>query len=389
MDFGGIPPEINSGRMYSGPGSGCMQAAARAWDEVAAELASAAAGYASAITGLTSLQWLGPTAVMMATSVWSYVAWLSATAAQAERAGNQARAAAAAYETAFVMTVPPSVIASNRLSLMRLIATNFFGQNAPAIATTEAEYAEMWAQDAAAMYCYADSSATASALTPFRAPPVISHLVGLCGQAAKTPAGASESTLSRAADLISAAQVPQLLKQLSSSGLAASLNPNDWWIVKLLGSITTAERLTIVHTLGLSYFWAGTTQSAIQISQQLTSGSLTTSEFGGAWYPTPPSAGVSGPSGVRAAAAASSAGSTKVGALSVPPSWATLPCVVNPATSWHGGGEIDIIVRAQTSGPAAVVRGIPPMGADSRAAAGATNRYGFRYGVLARPPSAG
>jgi PPE-repeat protein len=32
-----------------------------------------------------------------------------------------------------------------------LVATNFLGQNTPAIAATEAQYAEMWAQDAAVM----------------------------------------------------------------------------------------------------------------------------------------------------------------------------------------------------------------------------------------------
>ena len=31
MDFAILPPEINSGRMYAGPGSGPMLAAAAAW----------------------------------------------------------------------------------------------------------------------------------------------------------------------------------------------------------------------------------------------------------------------------------------------------------------------------------------------------------------------
>ncbi|MDO2387209.1 PPE domain-containing protein, partial [Mycobacterium avium] len=49
MDFGALPPEVNSGRMYAGPGSGPLMAAAAAWDEVAAELGIAASGYHSVI----------------------------------------------------------------------------------------------------------------------------------------------------------------------------------------------------------------------------------------------------------------------------------------------------------------------------------------------------
>lgn len=47
LDFGALPPEINSGRMYAGPGSGPLLAAAAAWDALAAELYSAAASYGS------------------------------------------------------------------------------------------------------------------------------------------------------------------------------------------------------------------------------------------------------------------------------------------------------------------------------------------------------
>src|SRR6202000_972519 len=100
----------------------------------------------------------------------TFVEWLSATAAQAEESATQAHAAAAGYETAFAMTVPPPVIAANRALLATLLATNFFGQNPPAIATTEIQYAEMWAQDAVAMYGYAASSASATALSPFQQP---------------------------------------------------------------------------------------------------------------------------------------------------------------------------------------------------------------------------
>ena len=53
MDFGALPPEINSGRMYSGPGSAPMLAAAAGWDQLSRELYSAAASYYSVISGLT------------------------------------------------------------------------------------------------------------------------------------------------------------------------------------------------------------------------------------------------------------------------------------------------------------------------------------------------
>lgn len=79
MDFGVLPPEINSGRMYAGPGSGPMMAAAAAWDSLAAELGLAAGGYRLAISELTGAYWAGPAAASMVAAVMPYVAWLSAT----------------------------------------------------------------------------------------------------------------------------------------------------------------------------------------------------------------------------------------------------------------------------------------------------------------------
>jgi len=158
MDFGALPPEINSARMYAGPGSGPLLASAAAWDGLAEDLYSTAGSYGAVISGLTSDAWSGPSSASMAAAAATYVAWLTRTAGQAEQAANQTRAAAAAYQTAFAMAVPPPVIAANRSLLAALLATNFLGQNTLAIAATEAHYAEMWAQDAAAMYGYAGAS---------------------------------------------------------------------------------------------------------------------------------------------------------------------------------------------------------------------------------------
>jgi PPE-repeat protein len=58
LDFAALPSEINSGRIYAGPGSEPMIVAATAWDELAAELGIAATGYGSVIDDLTrELQW--------------------------------------------------------------------------------------------------------------------------------------------------------------------------------------------------------------------------------------------------------------------------------------------------------------------------------------------
>jgi PPE-repeat protein len=123
------------------------------------------------ISSLTDEAWIGPTSLSMAAAVTPYMAWMSATAAQCEQAATQAAAAAAAYETAYAMTVPPALVAANRAQLMALIATNLLGQNTPAIMAPEAQYIEMWAQDATAMCSYAANSASASALSVFAPPP--------------------------------------------------------------------------------------------------------------------------------------------------------------------------------------------------------------------------
>ena len=175
MDFGALPPEINSGRMYSGPGSAPLRAASAAWNLLAAELESAANQYQSTINVLADDEWRGPTSATMAAAVDPYITWMSSTGAQAEQTASQASAAASAYEAAFAMTVPPLQVAANRTQLAMLVATNVIGQNTAAIAANEAQYGEMWAQDAAAMYGYAGSSAAASTVKPFRQPPQTSN----------------------------------------------------------------------------------------------------------------------------------------------------------------------------------------------------------------------
>ncbi|MCV7425828.1 PPE family protein [Mycobacterium montefiorense] len=221
MDFGALPPEINSGRMYVGAGSGPLLAAAAAWDSLGAELHSYASAYLSRIQGLTVGSWSGPASISMSAAVAPFVAWATASGVQAEQAAMQARLAGAAYETAFAATVPPPVIAANRSLVMTLIATNILGQNTAAIAAAEADYAEMWAQDAVAMYAYAGSSAAATELTPFTEPPQTTDPSGVARQAATVAEAAATSDIqSELSTLIN--ETPALLQSLAAAPSATA-----------------------------------------------------------------------------------------------------------------------------------------------------------------------
>ncbi len=111
MNFFVFPPEINSALMYASAGAGPLLAAAAGWDGLAAEL--------------------------------------NAAAAQAEQAAGQARFMATSYEMAFAATVPPPLVGTNRSQLISLVLSNLFGQNASAIAATEAAY-ETYAHEGSA-----------------------------------------------------------------------------------------------------------------------------------------------------------------------------------------------------------------------------------------------
>ena len=169
MSFMMFPPEVNSALMYAGAGSGPLMAAASAWDELAADLETTATSYQAVIQELTGGPWLGPSSVQMTSATAPYIAWLQGSSIQAAQTSAQASLAAAAYEGAFDSTVPPTEIAANRALLAALVATNFLGQNTPAIAATEALYMEMWFQDGLTMDTYALVSQQATAL-PVQAP---------------------------------------------------------------------------------------------------------------------------------------------------------------------------------------------------------------------------
>jgi PPE-repeat protein len=195
MSFSLIPPEINSALMFSGAGSGPLLEAAAAWNALAADLDSTATQYQTLITNLTTGPWLGPSSAQMAAATAPYIAWMQGTSATAAQTGAQAQVAAAAYQSAYASMVPLPEIAANRALLAELVANNFLGQNTGAIATTEANYLDMWIQDALVMDTYQMNSQAASALPAQAAAPQVASGAVANAAAAATPADAGSDAL--------------------------------------------------------------------------------------------------------------------------------------------------------------------------------------------------
>jgi PPE-repeat protein len=317
-----------------------MLAAAAAWDGLAAELHSAASSYQSVLAGLTAGPWLGLSSVSMAAAAAPTLAWMKTTAAQAEQTAAQAKLAAVAYETAFTEMVPPSVIAANRSLLGVLLATNILGQNTAAIAATEADYAEMWAQDAAAMYGYAGSSASATTLSPFTPPPQATNVSGLAdqnaavGQAAGTSAGTAQSDLASIPQIFAA--VPSALSGLSPLGIT-SVGPSD--LLDLVSDLvavtldvpTNVSGLAIDTPLTLAAFYPDIASYYVgRHTDDIVSGWAGTA----GWPNTGPVPPTSFPVITNPAAPPVSAGlgeANAVGALSVPAGWTEATPSIRPA----------------------------------------------------------
>jgi PPE-repeat protein len=368
MDFGTYPPEINSLRMYTGPGAAPMLTAAQAWQGLAAELHSAASSYQSVVSGLTSGQWQGPASASMAAAAASYVTWLNATAAQAEETAAQAKSAAAAYQTAFTSTVPPQTVAVNRSLLTTLVATNLFGRNTQKIAANEAQYAEMWAQDAAAMYGYAASSASATSLTAFTPPQQTTNPGGSAGQAAATSqatgtaAGNAQSTIQQAFSA-----VPSSLQSLATAAPAAAASDPLGTLSDLISIFLDAPASIATFAADIPFGVIGVVALPLDVIGAGTG--LHTDKIVSGWNgqeawpgtgdqpPTAFPARITGPIGPSAATALSAGlgEANTVGALSVPPTWAVSTPAVRPisytlpALPESGAGAVPAVAAEASS----------------------------------------
>ncbi len=312
--FPWLPPEINSALMFSGAGSGPLFTAAAAWNNLAADLEAAASSFNSVVTGLSNGTWTGPASMSMAAAAVPYVSWLNTAATQAESAGAQAVAAASGFETARALTVPPAAVTANRVQLSTLVATNFLGQNTPAIFATEFEYMEMWAQDVAAMFGYHGAATAAAAMLPaFSAPPNL--LSSLGGLLSAPLSGLGATAMSAIGAPVNAVMSTGLLAPVTStlSGLAA--NPMSLMSVAQMGMYPISMMMSPI-------------MMAAQAGMRGGAGAGMAAGSGAALANAPKFVGDVAPKGLGGAGmgglGAASAGLGKarlVGAMSVPPTW--------------------------------------------------------------------
>ncbi|MGV0037845.1 PPE family protein [Mycobacterium colombiense] len=386
LDFAGVPPEITSSLMYAGAGSGPLMAAATAYANLSAEISSTASQWESIISLLTTEQWTGAGSAAAAAAAQPIVTYLTETAAALEQASTQATASAAAYEAAFAATVPPPVIAANRSLLATLVATNFLGVNSAAIAATEAQYAEMWVQDATMMATYQAASAAAGTLQPVT--PLTSTTNPATAAAIDNSALAADSTGGTAQALAAplaaapAAVDPSLPFQttgiLSSidnflgtpsvlNGINGAVNTGAWFT---MNAIPTG--VSLGHTLSAAAPAAAVSDVAPAGLAGVTEGAMVS-----AVTPT---------GGLGAAASASVGEASAVGGLSVPASWSTAApatAAASAAAPLEGSGWT-VASEAASAEPVTAMPGMPGMAAAAKGAGayGAGPRYGFKPIVM-------
>jgi PPE-repeat protein len=362
VDFAAMPPEINSGRMYAGAGSGSLVAAAAAWQGLASELGSAATSYRAVIADLTGTGWAGPSSLSMVAAAAPYVAWMTTTAAAAAQTASQLGAAIAAYEAALTATVPPPLIATNRALLAVFVAANIVGQNTPAIAAIEAQYAEMWAQDAAAMYGYAGASAAATTLTPFNPPPQTTNPAGTGTQAAAvtraaaSPAGATQNLLSQVpAALQSLASRPNQIPDAATAAILSFLNtPGNQAVEKFvapLANVMDFPRFDELIATGVVFAEGPLYAPWPEAAPAVAAAAVPKAALGTAVGPLGGGGGVSAGLGKAAT----------VGGLSVPQSWATASPAIRLAATALPAAGLDALPQAGAAGLGGWSGGMPPI----------------------------
>jgi PPE-repeat protein len=238
---------------------------------------------------------------------------------------------------------------------------------------TEAHYAEMWAQDAAAMYAYAASSASAGTLTPMTPPAPTANPAGLVVQAAAVAhAGAVTGTQAGLIQTISS--LPNAVAALASP-LAAAAVPSS-----ILSN--TFVQNAINGTVNVTAWWVmNTISNAVLLSHMMSTAAATPAAFAGA-QSVASGVGVAGSANFVGAPVLAGLGqASTVGGLSVPATWSAATPAVGSEASLAASGWAPAPDAAEEAGMPAVAP-LAAVGSAGRSLAFGGPRYGFKPTVM-------
>ncbi|GAA4540245.1 PPE family protein, SVP subgroup [Mycobacterium paraffinicum] len=373
FDFAAIPPEITSSLIYSGAGSAPLMAAAAAYANLGAEISTTATQWESIISLLTSEQWTGGGSAAAAAAAQPIISYLTETAATLEQASAQATASAAAFEAAHAAVVPPPVVVANRTLQASLLPLAILPGVAAEIAALDAEYAEMWAQDAAAMAAYQAASLAAGTLTPVT--PLTS-----------TTNPAAAAGIDNGAVAFDAVQGTSQIAGLDLSSLVTAPPTSSGLLQSIDGLLGTPSFLNAVNgAVNTTAWWVcATIPNAVSLGHTL--GTVPSIPFALTDSVTPLAGGmvqgtmVGSVSGAGASAALGEA--SAVGGLSVPAGWnAAAPASLASSTAPLEGSGWTAAAEAE---PVTAMPGMPGMAAAAKGAGayGSGPRYGFKPIVM-------
>ncbi|MBX9638506.1 MAG: PPE family protein [Mycobacteriaceae bacterium] len=272
MDFIGLPPEVTSALIHSGPGAAPLVDAGDAWQRLGYDLEESIRAYSPVLASVAEA-WTGPASTAMIHAVGTYLTWLGNTAQQCLTLGSSAQASAGAFGSVLAAVVHPSVVSANRAQLAQLLATNGLGKNVAAIAETEAQYERMWVSNAEAMYRYQTASAQALQLPMFTSPPSITAPDGPAAQAEAVQTAAARATSTKVSSVLAnaaaavapadavAPPVSPVDSLLQTIGV--TFDPNQGWFG--LANTYTNQFISSGFPINmLSYFAQNTSARALQ-----------------------------------------------------------------------------------------------------------------------------
>jgi hypothetical protein len=236
---------------------------------------------------------------------------------------------------------------------------------------------------------YASASIAATQLTPLTAPQSTTNADGAtaaAAQAAETPTGNVQSTLSSAASGASGSSSFQslssylagLLSGTDNSAVGTFLQSNLSGTTLVNGALAGGPfnpQFILGTIAGFNFLWKADEAAA---GAATLSGTGQLSGLGSAALVS------AGPAGLGAAGPVGVGHARLVGALSVPPSWASA-ANISPAAAPLPATGLGDIGTSPVGGPG----GVAPMGATGGRRRRAIPKYGFRPVVMPRPPAAG